>query len=109
MTMPRAAAAVRGFFYAVRGRWGLAPNLYWWYIITVKRGSTRQAPYEQKGSEMFDYSTIKQQVLDYVGEYEQGYDLDEVMDEIRAIEPDVQSIDDIDLDDILQRHDVSGK
>ena len=58
---------------------------------------------------MFDYSTIKQQVLDYVGEYEQDYDLDEVMDELRAIEPDVQSIDDIDLDDILQRHDVSGK
>lgn len=87
----------------------LAPSLCWWYIITVKRGSTRQAPNEQKGSEMFDYSTIKQQILDYVGEFERDYDLDEVMDEIRVIEPDVQSIDDVDLDDILQRHDVSGK
>ena len=58
---------------------------------------------------MFDYSTIKQQVLDYVGEYEQDYDLDEVMDEIRAIEPDVQSIYDIDRYDLLQRHDLSGK
>ena len=102
-------SAVRGFFLAARGKSWLALELRWWYIITVKRGSTRQAPCEQKGSEMFDYSTIKQQVLDYVGEYEQDYDLDEVMDEIRAIEPDVQSIDDIDLDDILQRHDVSGK
>ena len=101
--------AVRGVFRAGRRRFSVAICLYRWYIITVKRGSTRQAPYEQKGSEMFDYSTIKQQVLDYVGEYEQDYDLDEVMDEIRAIEPDVQSIDDIDLDDILQRHDVSGK
>ena len=58
---------------------------------------------------MFDYSAIKQQALDYVGEYERDYDLDEVMDELRVIEPDVQSIDDVDIDDILQRHDVSGK
>lgn len=67
-------------------------------------------PQEQKGSEMFDYSKIKQQVIDYVGEYAEDFDIDEVMDELRGIDPDVQSIDDVDdIDEILQRHDVSGK
>ena len=56
---------------------------------------------------MFDYSAIKQQVIDYTGEYAEDYDIDEVMDELR--EADVQSINDVDIDEILQRHDVSGK
>lgn len=58
---------------------------------------------------MFDYGKIKQQVLDYVGEFEADYDIDGVMDELRAIDPDVQGIDEVDLDEILQMHDISGK
>lgn len=59
---------------------------------------------------MFDYRKIRQQVEDYVGEFAGDFDLEGVMDELRAIDPDVQSVDDVeDLDAVLQRHDVSGK
>lgn len=58
---------------------------------------------------MFDYNAIKQQVIDYAGEFVDDFDIDEVMDELRDITPDVQSIDDVDIDDILQRHDISDK
>lgn len=62
---------------------------------------------------MFDYSTIKQHVLDYVGEFESDYDIDAVMDEIRDLchetGLDYDDIDREDIDEILQRHDVSGK
>ena len=59
---------------------------------------------------MFDYRKIRQQVEDYAGEFAGDFDLEGVMDELRAIDPDVQSVDDVeDLDVILQRHDVSGK
>ena len=62
---------------------------------------------------MFDYSTIKQNVLDYVGEFESDYDIDAVMDEIRGLCHETGlDYDDIDgevIDEILQRHDVSGK
>ena len=63
---------------------------------------------------MFDYNTIKDQVIDYTGEWADTYDLDAVMDELRGMtiidgdyEGDVRSIDDVDIDDVLQRHDVS--
>ena len=59
---------------------------------------------------MFDYRKIRQQVEDYAGEFAGDFDLEGVMDELRAIDPDVQSVDDVeDLDVVLQRHDVSGK
>ena len=59
---------------------------------------------------MFDYRKIRQQVEDYAGEFAGDFDLEGVMDELRAIDPDVQSVDDVeDLDAVLQRHDVSGK
>ena len=62
---------------------------------------------------MFDYATIKQSVLDYVGEFESDYDIDAVMDEIRDLcHETCLDYDDIDgeaIDEILQRHDVSGK
>lgn len=79
-------------------------------ILYTTKGEARGKPQEQKGSEMFDYSEIKNQVTDYMGEFEGDYDVDAIMDELRAIEPDVQSIDEVeDFDDILVRHDVSGK
>lgn len=62
---------------------------------------------------MFDYSTVKQQVLDYVGEFESDFDIDAVMDEIRDLCHETGlDYDDLDadtVDEILQRHDVSGK
>ena len=62
---------------------------------------------------MFDYSAIKQDVLDYVGEFESDFDIDAVMDEIRDLchetGLDYDDIDSDDIDEILQRHDVSGK
>ena len=49
---------------------------------------------------MFDYNTIKQQVIDSIETDEnnsvENYDLDNIMDELRNM--DVQSIDDIDPD-----------
>lgn len=66
---------------------------------------------------MFDYRDIKQQVIDYIpAEYLNDYDLDAVMDELRGIwiidgdyEGEIRSIDDIDIDDVLDRHDISNR
>lgn len=62
---------------------------------------------------MFDYSTIKQQVLDYVDEFESDFDIDAVMDEIRDLchetGLDYDDIDSETIDEILQRNDISGK
>lgn len=59
---------------------------------------------------MSDYSEIKNQVTDYMGEFEGDYDIDAIMDELGGIYPRIQSIDEVeDLDDILARHDISGK
>ena len=59
---------------------------------------------------MFDYSEIKNQVTDYMGEFEDDYDIDAIMDELGGIYPRIQSIDEVeDLDGILARHDVSAK
>ena len=55
---------------------------------------------------MFDYRKIEQQVKDYIPEeYMEDYDLDSMMDFIRSIEPDVQDISEIDIDEILQAFD----
>lgn len=62
---------------------------------------------------MFDYSTVKQHVIDYVGEFESDFDIDAVMDEIRDLchetGLDYDDIESETIDEILQRHDVSGK
>lgn len=61
---------------------------------------------------MFDYATIKQQVTDYVSEYEQDYDLDGIMDELRERYDWITDVDDVDQDDfldIIERHDVSAQ
>lgn len=66
---------------------------------------------------MFDYRDIKQQVIGYIpAEYLNDYDLDAVMDELRGIwiidgdyEGEIRSIDDIDIDDVLDRHDISNR
>ncbi len=60
---------------------------------------------------MFDYAKIRDQVTDYLtAEFENGFDVDAIMDELRDIEPEIQGIDDVDADDftdILQRHEIS--
>ena len=67
---------------------------------------------------MFDYQKIHDEVTDCLGEWEKDYDVDGIMDELRAIEPEIQSITDLkdegDLTDdvwieLIQRHDVSGE
>ena len=59
---------------------------------------------------MFDYRAIKDQVTDYVSGYEEDFDIDGIMDELRAIEPEIRSIDDVEgFDELIQRHDVSGE
>ena len=59
---------------------------------------------------MFDYRKIEQQVEDYITEeYMEDYDLDAMMDFIRSIEPDVQDISEIDIDEILQCFDKRGE
>ena len=56
---------------------------------------------------MFDYEKIKGELLEYVGDFAEDFDLDDVMDELRDIG--TQSIDAVDIDSILQAHDVSSK
>ena len=52
---------------------------------------------------MFDYNAIKQQVIDYLGEFVSDYDIDGIMDDLRFIsrkwDTDVTSIDDFDSDE----------
>lgn len=54
---------------------------------------------------MFDYEKIKLEVIAYAGEFVDDFDIEAVMDELRDM--DVESIDDADIDSILQRHDIS--
>lgn len=60
---------------------------------------------------MFDYAKIRNEVSDYLtAEFENGFDVDAIMDELRGIEPEIRGIDDVDADDftdILQRHEIS--
>lgn len=65
---------------------------------------------------VFDYSTIEQQVIDYAGEFIEDYDLDGIMDMLRGIDLEagdyhgpIRSIEDIDIDQILDQFDVSNK
>ncbi len=65
---------------------------------------------------MFDYRNIEREVKDWIAyqpeEFADDFDVDGIMDELRDIEPEISSIDDIDPDDwmdIIARHDVSGK
>lgn len=65
---------------------------------------------------VFDYSTIEQQVIDYAGEFIEDYDLGGIMDMLRGIDLEdgdyhgpIRSIDDIDIDQILDQFDVSNK
>lgn len=55
---------------------------------------------------MFDYNAIYEQITDYTGEYTDDFDIYAVMDFIRNIEPDVQSIAEIDIDEILNAFDI---
>ena len=65
---------------------------------------------------IFDYTKIRNEVEAYVTDsYINDYDIDEVMDELRGIvivdaggDHPISSIDDIDIDEVLQRHDISG-
>ena len=59
---------------------------------------------------MFDYRKIRDEVETYCGGFVNDFDIDEVMHELRFIEPEIESIDDVeDINEILDRHDVSGK
>lgn len=61
---------------------------------------------------MFDYRKIQDEVLTYLDDFAGSFDVDGIMDELRAIEPDVQSLDDVDPDtwlDIIQRHDSPAR
>lgn len=60
---------------------------------------------------MFDYNNIKRQVLDYLDSYAEDFDLDGIMNDLWKIEPDIQSIDDMDNGDfieILYHNDLTG-
>ena len=54
---------------------------------------------------VFNYQNIKDQLDAYVGEWATDYDLDAVMDELR--EMGAASIEDVDIDSILQAHDIT--
>lgn len=67
-------------------------------------------------TEAFDYEAIEQQVIDYAGEFIEDYDLDGIMDMLRGIDLDdgdyhgpIRSIDDIDIDQVLDQFDVSDR
>ena len=65
---------------------------------------------------IFDYNKIRCQVEDYIpDDYITDFDVDAVMDELSGIviidadgDHPISSIDDIDIDEVLQRHDISG-
>ena len=105
----------RGFFHAARreSRFSVKacckvqPRVVYY---NQQEGKRRAGPQSEKGSEMFDYREIEQQVNDYIPEeYMEDYDLDAMMDFIRSIEPDVQDISEIDIDEILQCFDKRGE
>ena len=45
---------------------------------------------------MFDYRTVKTQVMDYIGGYEDDYDVDGIMWDLREAHPALADIDDAD-------------
>lgn len=60
---------------------------------------------------MFDHNNIMREVLDYLDSYAEDFDLDGIMNDLWKIEPDIQSIDDMDNGDfieILYRNDLTG-
>ena len=60
---------------------------------------------------MFDYRKIEQEVLDYLDSYAGDFDLNGIMNDLWKIEPDIQSIDDMDngyFIEILYRNDLTG-
>ena len=61
---------------------------------------------------MFDYNAIKQQVLDYAGEFAEDFDIDAIVEDLRDVRLEsghIESIDDVDIDDFMQAHDISGR
>ena len=61
---------------------------------------------------MFDYNAIKQQVLDYAGEFAADFDIDAIVEDLRDVRLEsghIESIDDVDIDDFMQAHDISGR
>ena len=69
-------------------------------------------PHMSREAQMFDYATIKNQVTDYVSEYEQDYDIDGIMDELRERYGWAATIDDIDQDEfvsIVESYDTSAQ
>lgn len=65
---------------------------------------------------MFHYNDVKQQVIDYLGEFANDYDIDGIMDDLRFIsrksDADITSIDDFDSDEfqwVIACGDISGR
>lgn len=61
---------------------------------------------------MFDYSTIKQQVIDYAGEFADDFDIEAIVEDLRDVRLErghIESIDDVDIDDFMQAHDISER
>ena len=61
---------------------------------------------------MFDERAIREEVEDYLGEFAGDFDVDAIVDDLRGIEPDVSSIDDLDGDEwteMVQRHDLAAQ
>ena len=61
---------------------------------------------------MFHYNAIKQQVLDYAGEFAEDFDIDAIVEDLRDVRLEsghIESIDDVDIDDFMQAHDISGR
>lgn len=60
---------------------------------------------------MFDARKIKAELADYLGVWAADFDVEGIMDELKEIHPDIETIDDVDYDffvDLIKRHDVSG-
>lgn len=61
---------------------------------------------------MFDYNNIKQQVIDYAGEFADDFDIDAIVEDLRNVRLEsghIESIDDVDIDDFMQTHDISER
>ena len=71
------------------------------YTVTTGKGNGPDR--KEKGPDMFHYNAIKQQVIDYLGEFASDYDIDGIMDDLRLIsrkcDSDITSIDDFDSDE----------
>ena len=62
-----------------------------------------------KGVREMTNAEIKNYVEDYAGEFVNDFDIDEVVAEVSDLVYKGESIEDIDLDTILQANDISGK